>query len=447
MIDGIVDFDRGRTATQLDDLDYDEFYQIDSESSKRTVSRILSDHHDIIPGQIRSFLEIGAGTGGFTLGMLSLMDIDRAVLSDVSTKMLSICQQRLSQHQLDRKTDIQYVTYSGRDSCFAESSFDVCFGSAVLHHIMDVGNCLRDVHRALKPGGRAFFTEPNRPFHLAVLHMLTELIDWEVRAGTHPGNPDVSLLANWIAENRYNIIHTGDAEMLWFREDKHLFDREFAERLRAEAGFQRVELRALDPRNHGIDSLAFFLMQIGLTDQRSADVRQKCKELFPHYLESLELQDRTPSYLICFEKAVDDRPVDSAVVHDELPRIAASTSPYEGYFTVIQREGSLVVNGWFCSSEILRRIVLRVHDKDISIAIWKPRFDVYQKFADADRFPVYHTLFSGIDQEVEIDQVVLNAKISIEFKSGVYVDLGDHEFTDGVIVVHVSQLALDDSAR
>jgi SAM-dependent methyltransferase len=439
-IDGVIDFDLGRTVTQLDDLDYDEFYKIDSSSSIENVSQILADHGDIIPDRVDSLLEIGTGTGGFTVGMLRLLDVKRAVLSDVSTKMLAICQRRLEQQKLESKSTLQYVTYSGKDSCFSEESFDVCFGSAVLHHVMDVGSCLRDVHKALRPGGKAFFTEPNRIFHLAALHTLTDLIDREIRAGADPSDLKIASLAAWIAENRYNIIHTGDPEMLWFREDKHLFDRQIAERLREQSGFERVELRAVNPRDVGVDSLTFFLMQMGLTDERNAEVREKCKGLVPQYFELLQASDNSPSYLICFEKGTNDRGGSKEPVCLPKVRTGLQVDPrltFEGYVSLVLGKGEMIIEGWFWCSETIRRLIIRAQGTELTIAVWKPRFDIYNKFLHANQVSIYDLMFSGIGQTCQFEGTLSRANISLEVMSGGRVDLGDHDFVDGRLVCHV----------
>ena len=43
---------------------------------------------------------------------------------------------------------------------FADNSFDVVFGSSILHHL-DFDKSLKEIFRVLKPGGRMVFAEPN----------------------------------------------------------------------------------------------------------------------------------------------------------------------------------------------------------------------------------------------------------------------------------------------
>jgi SAM-dependent methyltransferase len=57
---------------------------------------------------------------------------------------------------------LENVTFSVRDAMdmkFPEASFDLVFGSGVVHHL-DTAACAREVVRVLRPGGHALFWEP-----------------------------------------------------------------------------------------------------------------------------------------------------------------------------------------------------------------------------------------------------------------------------------------------
>ncbi|MDQ3935601.1 MAG: methyltransferase domain-containing protein [Actinomycetota bacterium] len=104
-------------------------------------------------------LEIGAGTGYFTLNMLRAGMIDSGVASDVSLGML---------HELEdsaRRLGVPVETVQcGADELpFPDASFDLVFGHAVLHHLPDLDASFAEFRRVLRPGGRiAFCGEPSR---------------------------------------------------------------------------------------------------------------------------------------------------------------------------------------------------------------------------------------------------------------------------------------------
>src|SRR3954451_4302689 len=104
-------------------------------------------------------LEIGAGTGYFSLNLLQLGVIERATATDISPGMLATLQQSAAALGLE-------VTTGATDAellPFADQSFDLVFGHAILHHIPDLEQSFTEFHRVLRPGGTiAFCGEPSR---------------------------------------------------------------------------------------------------------------------------------------------------------------------------------------------------------------------------------------------------------------------------------------------
>lgn len=54
---------------------------------------------------------------------------------------------------------IHAIQADGHALPFADQSFDAIWGNAILHHL-DLAAAIREMHRVLKPGGRAVFCEP-----------------------------------------------------------------------------------------------------------------------------------------------------------------------------------------------------------------------------------------------------------------------------------------------
>jgi SAM-dependent methyltransferase len=104
-------------------------------------------------------LEIGAGTGYFSLNLLQLGLIERSTATDISPGML----ETLAAGAADLRLEVQTVVAEAERLPFAESSFDLVFGHAVLHHIPDLGRAFAEFRRLLRPGGViAFCGEPSR---------------------------------------------------------------------------------------------------------------------------------------------------------------------------------------------------------------------------------------------------------------------------------------------
>jgi ubiquinone/menaquinone biosynthesis C-methylase UbiE len=106
-----------------------------------------------------SALEVGAGTGYFSLNLLQLGLIERATATDISPGML----ERLAGSAVELGLEVNTVVTEAEALPFADGSFDLVFGHAVLHHIPDLARAFGEFHRVLRPGGAvAFCGEPSR---------------------------------------------------------------------------------------------------------------------------------------------------------------------------------------------------------------------------------------------------------------------------------------------
>ncbi len=110
----------------------------------------------------RSFgdgLEIGSGTGYFSLNLVQLGVVERLTATDISPGML----QQLSATAAGLGLEVETVETEAEQLPFDEGSFDLVFGHAVLHHIPDLDRAFAEFHRVLRPGGViAFAGEPSR---------------------------------------------------------------------------------------------------------------------------------------------------------------------------------------------------------------------------------------------------------------------------------------------
>ena len=106
-------------------------------------------------------LEIGSGTGYFSLNLVQLGAIERLTATDISPGMLD----RLSATAaaLDLSDAVATVLTEAEVLPFDDESFDLVFGHAVLHHIPDLDRAFAEFHRVLRTGGTiAFAGEPSR---------------------------------------------------------------------------------------------------------------------------------------------------------------------------------------------------------------------------------------------------------------------------------------------
>jgi ubiquinone/menaquinone biosynthesis C-methylase UbiE len=104
-------------------------------------------------------LEIGSGTGYFSLNLLQMGTIERLTATDISPGML----RRLSETAEGLGLKAETVATEAEELPFGDESFDLVFGHAVLHHIPNLGRAFAEFLRVLRPGGAiAFCGEPSR---------------------------------------------------------------------------------------------------------------------------------------------------------------------------------------------------------------------------------------------------------------------------------------------
>jgi ubiquinone/menaquinone biosynthesis C-methylase UbiE len=170
-------------------------------------------------------LEIGSGTGYFSLNLMQLGAIERLTATDISPGMLK----RLSATAEGLGLEIDTVRTEAEELPFGDERFDIVFGHAVLHHIPDLERAFAEFQRVLRPGGAvAFCGEPSRyGDRLAALPKRAGLLaapTWRRAVGARP---------RAIAEAEQSASHSLESEV-----DVHAFAPADLRRLLRDAGFE-----------------------------------------------------------------------------------------------------------------------------------------------------------------------------------------------------------------
>jgi SAM-dependent methyltransferase len=104
-------------------------------------------------------LEIGAGTGYFSLNLVQAGVVGEATCTDISPGMVATLAANAERLGLDVRT----ARADAESLPFADESFDLVLGHAVLHHLPNLRRAFAEFHRVLRPGGRIVFAgEPSR---------------------------------------------------------------------------------------------------------------------------------------------------------------------------------------------------------------------------------------------------------------------------------------------
>jgi ubiquinone/menaquinone biosynthesis C-methylase UbiE len=104
-------------------------------------------------------LEIGAGTGYFSLNLLQAGIVGEATCTDISPGMVATLAENADRLGLD----VRAARADAESLPFSDESFDLVVGHAVLHHLPDLPRAFAEFNRVLRPGGMiAFAGEPSR---------------------------------------------------------------------------------------------------------------------------------------------------------------------------------------------------------------------------------------------------------------------------------------------
>jgi len=105
-------------------------------------------------------LEIGSGTGYFSLNLSRAGVLRDATCTDISPGMVATLSDNARRLGLD---NVHAIQADAESLPFPDGSFDIVLGHAVLHHLPDLERAFAEFHRVLAPGGRILFAgEPSR---------------------------------------------------------------------------------------------------------------------------------------------------------------------------------------------------------------------------------------------------------------------------------------------
>src|SRR5215204_1331274 len=187
-------------------------------------------------GPFARSLEIGAGTGYFSLNLLQAGMVRSAVCTDVSPGMLTTLRANAERLGLDVET----AACDAAELPFEDASFDLVLGHAVLHHLPELERSFAEFRRVLRPGGVLLFAgEPSR--HGDRIAAVPKRVAWRLspawRAALRvPKAPHLNGQGGW---DRI----AGDDHHLESQVDVHAFVPADLERHAAAAGFERVRVR------------------------------------------------------------------------------------------------------------------------------------------------------------------------------------------------------------
>jgi SAM-dependent methyltransferase len=178
-------------------------------------------------------LELGSGTGFFLLNLIQGGVAKRGSVTDLSPGMVEVALRNAAGLGLDvdgRVADAETIPY-------ADNTFDLVVGHAVLHHIPDLDTAMREILRVLKPGGKFVFAGEPTNIGDRYARKLGQFT-WWLTTNVTKARP----LQQW-RRPQEELDESSRAAALEAVVDIHTFDPTRLERLALAAGAVDVEVK------------------------------------------------------------------------------------------------------------------------------------------------------------------------------------------------------------
>ncbi len=179
----------------------------------------------------RKALEIGAGTGFFSLNLRQAGVVGEVHVTDISPGMVAAAERNANLLGFDierRVADAEHLPYG-------DATFDLVVGHAVIHHLPDVEKAFRELVRVLEPGGRVVICgEPTR-YGDYVARRLSLATWWAVTRATR-----LPLVGRRWARPKEQLDESSRAAALEAVVDLHTFNPDALARTVERAGAEQV---------------------------------------------------------------------------------------------------------------------------------------------------------------------------------------------------------------
>lgn len=229
-------------GSHLEEIDYDAVHGV----NPKAIEQIGSQWDQIfkkINHSLGDVLELGAGIGALTKGLIGRCDFNSLIVTDISQKFLIPLREEI---RSQGGTNSNFAVYDTNNTIFKDRSFDTIIGRSILHHILDYKNLLVAGTKLLKPGGRAIFFEPV----LQGKALISLLLGMVLRAHengwqTFLTQQDYNRLKHLLRHQTKSGWYPQNKESLAKIEDKYIFDVDALIRLGRSLGYRSVTYREL----------------------------------------------------------------------------------------------------------------------------------------------------------------------------------------------------------
>lgn len=115
---------------------------------KNVISNYFRDYLNKLKG--KTILEIGCSNGQGASLINKYFSPKEIVATDLDERLLNLAKRNI------KEASIKFEIADATKLRFQNNTFDAVFDFGVIHHITDWENCLKELHRVLKPKGLVF---------------------------------------------------------------------------------------------------------------------------------------------------------------------------------------------------------------------------------------------------------------------------------------------------
>lgn len=195
-------------------------------------------------------LDVGSGSGNTIIPLLKLLPNSRIVGTDISPQLLAILRDQLSDADRDR---VRLIAMDASEHRFAAGTFDLVFGLAILHHIMDPSRTIGACHGALKDGGTAIFFEPFEEGHVLLSLLYEQLLEHRGELGLT--DQVAQVLRAIVVDIDVRVGSDKSNEIFQTLDDKWLFTRTYFQVQQRKIGFSQLDIHPIDVSTSHFSSL------------------------------------------------------------------------------------------------------------------------------------------------------------------------------------------------
>ena len=141
----------------------------------------------LAPAPGEHVLELGSGTGYYTLPVAHALEGGRLTMADIQPEMLEHTERRAQAAGIH---NLEAVKADAQELPFAEDTFDAAFAVTMLGEVPDPDRALAELARVIKPRGRLVIGELFGDPHMVTFNALTERAERSgLRVQSRSGGP------------------------------------------------------------------------------------------------------------------------------------------------------------------------------------------------------------------------------------------------------------------